>query len=225
MNEQTENPSMGAPIAQPNQRAVRSRVLFWAAAILLLTLLLGLFWAWRSGRLAIGASAFHGIVMQSPEPAPDFTMTTSAGERASLSDFRGKVVLLYFGYTFCPDACPTTMAELKKTVKALGDESDKVQVIMVSVDPERDTPEALAEYLAHFDPSFLGMTGTEEEMMAAAVPLGIYVNKHAGSPATGYLVDHTTTVAAVDRDGYLRLIYPFNTPGEDIAADVRRLIR
>ena len=136
-----------------------------------------------------------------------------------LAGLRGKVVLLYFGYTFCPDACPTTLSELKKVPAALGDRADEVQVVMVSVDPQRDTPEVLREYLSYFDPSFLGLTGTEEEVLAAATPLGIYFSAHEGSAATGYLVDHTTSVLAIDKDGYLRLLYSFETPGEDIAAD------
>jgi protein SCO1/2 len=165
------------------------------------------------------------MVMQSPQPVADFTLTSQTGEPVSLSDLRGKVVLLYFGYTFCPDACPTTLAELKKAKAALGTAGEDLQVVMVSVDPERDTPQALGKYLAAFDPTFLGLTGSEEAILAAATPLGIYYARNEGSPATGYLVDHTTTVAAIDRDGYLRIVYPFETQGEDIAADMRYLLR
>ncbi len=96
---------------------------------------------------------------------------------------------------------------------------------MVTVDPQRDTPEVLREYLAHFDPSFLGLTGSEEEILAAATPLGIYFAAHEGSEATGYLVDHTTSVLAIDKEGYLRLLYSFETPGEAIAEDMRHLVR
>ena len=182
-------------------------------------------WSVINGRLPFGAPTFHGTVIQSPDVVGDFTLTASTGEQISLSDLRGQVVLMYFGYTFCPDACPTTLNELKKVPPALGDRADEVQVVMVTVDPQRDTPEVLREYLSYFDPSFLGLTGTEEEVLAAATPLGIYFSAHEGSAATGYLVDHTTSVLAIDKDGYLRLLYSFETPGEDIAADMRHLVR
>ena len=194
-----------------------------AAAVLLVGAVV--VWSAINGRLPFGAPAFHGTVIQSPDVVADFTLTSSTGDQLSLSDLRGKVVLLYFGYTFCPDACPTTLNELKKVPSALGDRADEVQVVMVTVDPQRDTPEVLREFLAHFDPSFLGLTGTEEEIMAAASPLGIYFAAHEGSPATGYLVDHTTSVLAIDKEGYLRLLYSFETPGEAIADDMRHLVR
>ena len=194
-----------------------------AAAVLLVGAVV--VWSAINGRLPFGAPAFHGTVIQSPDVVADFTLTSSTGDQLSLSDLRGKVVLLYFGYTFCPDACPTTLNELKKVPPALGDRADEVQVVMVTVDPQRDTPEVLREYLSYFDPSFLGLTGTEEEVLAAATPLGIYFSAHEGSAATGYLVDHTTSVLAIDKDGYLRLLYSFETPGEDIAADMRHLVR
>jgi protein SCO1/2 len=118
------------------------------------------------------------------------------------------------------------MAELSKAMKELSPKDrEKVQVLMITVDPDRDTPEALGQYLSHFDPSFLGLTGTDEEIATAAEPFGIYYRKRDGTAETGYLVDHTATVAAVDKDGTLRLIYSFNTPGEDIAADLKRLAR
>ena len=214
------DPTPSPTSLKPNRRGL------WAALAAVL-LLIGAVAVWSvvNGRLPFGAPTFHGTVIQSPDLAADFTLTASTGGQLSLSDLRGKVVLLYFGYTFCPDACPTTLSELKKVPAALGDRADEVQVVMVSVDPQRDTPEVLREYLSHFDPSFLGLTGTEEEVLAAATPLGIYFSAHEGSAASGYLVDHTTTVLVIDKAGYLRLLYGFETPGEDIAADMRYLVR
>lgn len=214
------------PDFTPSKAAPSNRRGLWAvvaAAVLLVGVVV--VWSAINGRLPFGAPAFHGTVIQSPEVVADFTLTSSAGEQLSLSDLRGKVVLLYFGYTFCPDACPTTLNELKKVPPALGDRADEVQVVMVTVDPQRDTPEVLREYLSYFNPSFLGLTGTEEEVLAAATPLGIYFSAHEGSATSGYLVDHTTSVLAIDKDGYLRLLYSFETPGEDIAADMRHLVR
>ena len=217
--------SQSDPISSPAALKPNRRILWavLAAAVLLLGAVA--VWSVANGRLPFGAPTFHGTVIQSPDLAADFTLTASTGEQLSLSDLRGKVVLLYFGYTFCPDACPTTLSELKKVPAALGDRADEVQVVMVTVDPQRDTPEVLREYLSYFDPSFLGLTGTEEEVLAAATPLGIYFSAHEGSAASGYLVDHTTTVLVIDKAGYLRLLYGFETPGEDIAADMRYLVR
>ena len=167
----------------------------------------------------------HGVVLQSPQRLTDFTLDTSTGDPMSLSDFRGKPVLIYFGYTFCPDVCPTTLNDLSNTMEALGKKADDIQVIMVSVDPQRDTPEQLATYLKYFDPRFIGMTGTKDEIDAAATQFGVFYEAHEGTAATGYLVDHTSTVALVDGDGYLREIFSFDTPGEDIAADVAYWLR
>lgn len=167
----------------------------------------------------------HGVVLQSPQRVTDFSLDASTGERVSLSDFRGKPVLIYFGYTFCPDVCPTTLTDLKEMMAALGKKADDIQVIMISVDPERDTPQQLAAYLQYFDPRFIGMTGTKEEIDAAATQFGVFYEAHEGTAATGYLVDHTSTTALVDDEGYLREIFSFETPGEDIAADISYWLR
>ncbi len=167
---------------------------------------------------------FHGTVLQSAQPAPDFELTASHGQKVSLEDFDGKLVLLYFGYTFCPDVCPATLSELRGAVDILGSQADDVQVIMISVDPERDTPEMLAEYVTHFDPSFLGVTGTPEEIAQIATLYGIFYEAHEGTAATGYLVDHTATVMVIDQDGHLKLVFPFGTPAEDIAEDLEHLL-
>jgi len=143
----------------------------------------------------------------------------------SLNDFRGKVVLLYFGYTYCPDVCPATLVELKQAVAEIGNKADRVQVIMISVDPERDTPAQLQEYVNHFHESFIGLTGTEEEILGITTQYGVFYEKHEGTANSGYLIDHTATVTVIDREGHLRLLYSFNTPSEDIAEDLRYLVR
>ncbi|MCS6844582.1 MAG: SCO family protein [Caldilineales bacterium] len=168
---------------------------------------------------------YHGLYLESPKPAADFTLTGAGGRPVSLSDFQGKVVLLYFGYAFCPDVCPTTMTEVAKAVQALGKRAEDVQVIMISVDPERDTPDRLAEYVAYFDPRFIGLTGTPDEIADVATLYGIFYEKHEGTAATGYLVDHTATVTVVDRQGRVRLVWPFGTTGEDMASDLKQLLR
>jgi protein SCO1/2 len=176
--------------------------------------------------------SFHGTVLQSTQPAPDFELNAAHGQTVRLSDFRGKLVLLYFGYTFCPDVCPTSLSKLAKAMDILGNQSDDVQVIMISVDPERDTPELLSEYVSFFHPSFIGVTGTPDEIVEVTSLYGIYYQAHEGTEASGYLVDHTASVIVVGQDGYLKLVYPYTTPdqdayisAEDIAADLVNLLK
>jgi protein SCO1/2 len=128
---------------------------------------------------------FHGTVLQSPQPAPDFELAASHGQKVSLKDFEGKLVILYFGYTFCPDVCPATLSELRGALEILAKDAKDVQVIMVSVDPQRDTPELTAEYMTHFHPSFLGVTGTPKEIAQVAALYGIFYEAHEGTAATG----------------------------------------
>ena len=170
--------------------------------------------------------SFYGTSFQSSQPAQNFTLTAHTGQPVSLHDFQDKIVLLYFGYTYCPDVCPATMSELAQAMRQLTpQQQEQVQVIMITVDPERDTPEVLANYLSYFHPTFIGLTGTEAEIAAAAIPLGVYYEQEAGTAQSGYLVNHTASVMALDKRGYLRLIYPFDTRGADIAADLRQLAR
>lgn len=178
-----------------------------------------------SGNLQIGSYTYHGTRFETTEPMDDFTLTDHNGNQSSLSDYQGKVLLLYFGYTYCPDVCPTSLNELATAMDKLSSKDrEQVQVLMVTVDPERDSPETLAAFLAHFDPSFVGLTGTEAEIAAAAEPFGIFYQKQDGTANTGYLVDHTASVFALNKEGALRVVYSFNTPANDIAADLRRLV-
>lgn len=173
----------------------------------------------------LGSPEWHGMEMQSTQPVTNFTLTGPGEQPVSLIDFRGKVVMLYFGYTFCPDVCPATMVELRDAMEILGNRSEDVQVIMITVDPERDTAEVLESYLAHFDESFIGLTGSPEDLIAVTAPMGIFFERHEGSAASGYLIDHTATVAVLDKEGMLRLIYPFGITGEEMAADLKYLVR
>jgi protein SCO1/2 len=189
-----------------------------------IALILGLLVGWAIIGLFGTPYTYHGTVIQSPVPAGNFTLTGSGGEPVNLHDFRGQAVLLYFGYTFCPDVCPATLVELAQANEQLGDDAQKAQVIMISVDPDRDTPEKLEEYVTHFDPSFIGITGSEDEVAEVATMYGIFYEKHEGTVATGYLIDHTASVVVIDPDGHLRLVYPFGMPAEDIAEDIRHLV-
>lgn len=166
-----------------------------------------------------------GTEMSEPFPAPDFTLTYVDGRDISISDFQGKIVLLYFGYTFCPDVCPSTLLDLKRAVNELGDEGENVQVMMVSVDPKRDTPEVVAEYAAHFHPTFIGLSGTEEEIAQAAGLYGIYYEAHEGTAESGYLVDHTASVILIDKAGNFRATYSFGTTPEEFVHDLQILLK
>lgn len=164
---------------------------------------------------------FVGTVLSDPEPAPAFSLTGDTGEAIALDSYRGKVVLMYFGYTFCPDICPASLSELADAMEVLGDQSDDVQVIMISVDPARDTPEVLGEYMDHFDPRFVGLTGTDSEIAEVANLYGVFYEAQEGTAATGYLVDHLASVMLIDKDGKWVEILSYGTTGDQVAADIR----
>jgi protein SCO1/2 len=166
---------------------------------------------------------FAGLELTAPQPAPNFTLESADGP-VQLSDYQGKFVFLYFGYTFCPDACPTTMATLAQLKRQLGDDADQVQVIMITIDPERDTAENMAEYVAFFDDSFVGLTGEKAEIDAAGAPFGLYYEKEEGSAATGYLMSHTTRVYLLDREQNARVAYALDADVDAIAADINYLV-
>ncbi len=168
---------------------------------------------------------FHGSTIQSNQAAPSVELDGPNGSTVRLTDYEGKVVVLYFGYTFCPDVCPITLAKLDRAMDILGDKAEDVQVIMVSVDPERDTPEILEQYMAHFNPAFIGVTGDTNAIDRIATVYGVYYEAEEGSDATGYLVNHTATVMVVDKDGYLKLVLPFEGTAEEIAADLNFFLR
>jgi len=167
---------------------------------------------------------FHGTVIQSPELSYDFTLKSANGN-VSLSDFRGKLVLIYFGYTFCPDICPATLANVGQALRELGTKADDIQLIMISLDPERDTPEKLAGYVTHFHPSFIGVTGTPDELANIAALYGIFYEKVPGTDNTGYLLNHTATLLVIDREGYLKLVFPFGVTVPEIADDLKYMLR
>ena len=192
----------------------------WAGGFLLILIVAGVIGWWNL------PPELHGIQLQSPRVADDFTLSTSIGETMSLSDFRGQYVVVFFGYTYCPDVCPTTLNDIQQMLKELGTpKADDVQVIMVSIDPERDTPEQLETYLGYFDPSFIGMTGTVEEIQPVASQFGIFFEKQPGSSNTGYLVDHTSAVTVIDPEGHVSMIFTYGVKGADMASDIAYLMR
>ncbi|MEW6083817.1 MAG: SCO family protein [Chloroflexota bacterium] len=158
-------------------------------------------------------------------PAADFTLTRANGEVFQLNAFRGNFILLFFGYTSCPDVCPTTLAELNLALAKLEPEdAAQVKVVFVTVDPERDTPERTQEYVDNFNQTFIGLSGTESELAPVWKSFGIFRAIADGSSATGYLVDHTARVTLIDRDGKLRISFPYDASVEDIVHDLKLML-
>ena len=152
-------------------------------------------------------------------------LTDHTGRARHLEDFRGKAVVLFFGFTHCPDVCPTTLAETAQVLKVLGADAEKVQVLFVTVDPERDKPEELAKYVTAFDPRFLGLYGDADSTRRAAKEFKIYYEKRAGSTPGSYSMDHSAQTYVIDPQGRLRLLLRAERIAEDLPADLRMLLR
>ncbi|MGE8494156.1 SCO family protein [Comamonas sp.] len=160
----------------------------------------------------------------SKEYGQDFSMPDQHGQRRSMADFKGKVVLVFFGFTQCPDVCPTTLGDLAAVKQKLGAKGDKLQVIFASVDPSRDTPEILKAYLANFDPSFLALRGSDEETAKMAKDFKVYYKRVEGQTPGSYTMDHTAGDYIFDPQGRLRLYSRYGTPVETLAKDIEQLI-
>ena len=161
--------------------------------------------------------SFKGAVITPPWPAPEIKLTNHNGQPFTMSNQRGKVVLLFFGYTNCPDECPLTMAHLKLVLESLGDQAKDVQVVMVSTDPARDTPQALKDFMAHFNPSFLGLTGPLGELQKAWRGYGVTVE--------GGGEIHSTFLYVIDPSGNIRETFLPDAEPKNIAADVKLLLK
>jgi len=170
--------------------------------------------------------SFRGTLYDPALPAPEIELARDNGGSFRLSELRGNVVLLFFGYTSCPDVCPTTLSELRKVNEELGSAASQVKVIYVTVDPERDTPEKIQQYVSIFNPSFIGLSGSLNELAPVWQDYGVYreVDQVTAS-ASGYLVTHSSRVYVIDQDGNLRLSYSFGTPTDDILHDLKILLK
>jgi protein SCO1/2 len=173
-----------------------------------------------------GESTLKAGVFDPPRTAPEFSLPASTGSDFTLASQRGKVVVLGFGFSHCPDVCPVTLAVLAQMRKQLGEAAEQVQVVYITVDPERDTPARLREYLALFDKSFIGVTGAPEQLKALREAYGIMAARAENKDAPdGYLVHHSTYVYLIDRAGLLRALVPFGNSAGDFAHDVRILLQ
>ena len=172
-------------------------------------------------------ASFRGTFYDMPYPvAADFELTRSDGSRFRLSEMRGDVVLLFFGYTSCPDVCPTTMAELRLALSELKEQDVKrVKVVFVTVDPDRDTPERIQEYVDQFNPAFIGLSGAKTDLEKIWAEYGIYREIANEQSAAGYIVNHTARVNLIDQQGNLRVSFSFDTPVEDIVHDLKLVLK
>ncbi len=168
---------------------------------------------------------FRGGVLEPAKAAPPLDLTDQFGQPFSLTTAAPKVRLIYFGYTTCPDFCPTTLTDFLAVQEDLGDEAENVEFLLVTVDPARDTADRLREYLAFFDPGFVGLRGDDAQTETASRGYGVFAQQveHPAS-ATGYLVDHTSLIYVLDEEGDLRLTFGYDSDPADIAADVRHLL-
>ena len=182
--------------------------------------------------LAIGAwfvsearYAYNGVLIDPPARAADFELTDQSSQTYRLSEQKGKVVLIFFGYTNCPDVCPITLNEFKDIKVLLGEKASQVEFVMVTVDPERDTAERLRSYLEPIDSEFTGLTGNLTDLESVWKSFGVFRESQEVEGSLGYLVDHTARIYVIDTNGDWRLNYPFGMDASQIVQDLLHLLR
>lgn len=168
---------------------------------------------------------FKAIDVTGAEYARDFQLTDHDGRPRTLKDFRGKAVVVFFGYTHCPDVCPTTLSEISEAKRLLGPDGAKVQGVFVTVDPQRDTPEMLKAYMANFGPDFVALHGTPEQLAAVAKEYKIYYKKVDGKTPESYTMDHSAGSYVYDPQGRVRLYTRYGTGPEALASDLKILLK
>lgn len=171
-----------------------------------------------------GSASFVGTDLTGTQFGKPLSLTDHTGKLRSMNDFKGKVVVLFFGYTHCPDVCPTTMSDLKQTMKLLGDKANDVQVLFVTVDPERDTQAVLAQFVPGFDARFIGLRGTEAEVAANLSEYKVYAAKVSEPGKSGYTMDHSAGLYVFDKTGAPRIYLGYGEKPENIAHDLQLLL-
>ena len=168
---------------------------------------------------------FNGVDITGAEYAKDFVLTDHNGQSRHLTDFKGKVVVVFFGYTQCPDVCPTSLTDLVRVKQLLGSKGDKLQAVFVTVDPARDTPEMLKAYMENFDPSFLAFVPKQDELETVAKDFKIYYKRVEGKTPTSYTMDHSAGSYVYDTKGQLRLFTRYGSGAPALAADIKLLLK
>ena len=170
------------------------------------------------------ASGFSGIDITGADYAKGFTLTDHNGQPRSLTDFKGQVVVIFFGFTQCPDVCPTSLGELAEARRLLGPQGDKLQGLFISIDPERDTPEIMKAYMASFDPSFLALYAAPDQLPELAKSFKVYYKKVEGKTPTSYTMDHSAGSYVYDTQGRVRLYHRYGSGAPALAGDVKKLL-
>jgi protein SCO1/2 len=173
---------------------------------------------------ACSLARFNGVDITGVPYAQGFSLIDASGQTRTLQDYRGKLVTVFFGFTQCPDVCPTTLSKFAEVKRLLGKQGADLQVVLITVDPERDTPAVLGQYVRQFDPSFVGLTGTVEAVTATAKDFKVFFMKVPGKTPESYTMDHTTGTYVFDREGRIRLLLRHDDSAEKIAADLKRLL-
>ena len=173
----------------------------------------------------VAPHSWNGTAFAAPDPAPAFTgLSFDSGEPADLTRYEGKVVVVFFGYTSCPDVCPLTLSRVARAIEGLGDRGDEVQVLMVSVDPARDTLDVLGEYLRNFDERFVGVGGDMASVANMAASYGVFFEAQPPDDDGFYEVDHTSTLLGIDRQGNLKVIWNPDVEADPLRSDIEELL-
>ena len=167
---------------------------------------------------------FNGVDLTGASYAQQLALTDQNGQPRTLGDFKGKVTVVFFGYTQCPDVCPATLAELAEVRRSLGKDGERVQGVFVTLDPERDTQAVLKSYMAGFDPSFVALRGSPEQTQAVAKEFKVFYAKVPGKEPGSYTMDHSAVSYVFDTNGRVRLLERYNTPPQALAEDLKRLM-
>jgi protein SCO1 len=173
---------------------------------------------------AAKSAPFVATDITGAEFAKGLSLTDHNGKKRTMQDFAGKVVVLFFGYTHCPDVCPTTMSDLKNAMKLLGDKSNEVQVLFVTIDPERDTQEVLAKFVPSFDKRFIGLWGSLQETAETLGNFKIFYSKVEGKSANDYTIDHSTGTYVFDKTGKIRLYMGYGEKPAEMVSDIKKLM-
>lgn len=197
-----------------------------AVARMILLLVVGLAAGLLGGcdRLGSQKESFKAVDITGADYARELSLTDADGKRRTLADFKGKVTLVFFGYTQCPDVCPTTLAELAAVKRELGPDGDRVQGVFVSLDPQRDTPQVLKAYVGAFDPSFVALRGSDEETQAAARNFKVFFAQVPGKSEGSYTLDHTAGTYVFDAQGRVRLFVRYGSGAEALRHDLKLLL-
>ncbi|TNE33364.1 MAG: SCO family protein [Alphaproteobacteria bacterium] len=176
---------------------------------------------WAAGVFEPQEKASSSVILGVPQLGGSFTLVNQKGETVTDKSYRGKLMLIFFGYTNCPDVCPTEMQDIALTMQQLGDDAADVVPIFITVDPTRDTPEVMADFVSAFDPSLVGLSGTEKQIDDVKEKFRVYAEKVPGDDPNYYLVNHTSYTYLMGRDGKLITVFSYGTPPEKMAAKIR----